>query len=277
MHLSLPVQANWELENWLTGQLKVNPGEPHYSRSKSRNLFKISGNLVAAATIRSHSRLSIAGYPLTTAPAATSPGIPVCAVATAPSPTVKWSRNTHLPSQNHILANHGRTQPAQPVHRAGYSRPHGRSMPHLHQVIDLRSRASIRVSPIDARSTQAFACTSTESSSTAGPDCTIFTHPSAPFANPNPSAPITAPFWSTTSSPSTAVLSNHCMSMCKKAIPYRNSRDKEQHAAVTPHHPRSTHPSLTTTYGPNVRPSPKLRARRSITAVACTPSAYFGA
>src|SRR6266702_3652023 len=60
----------------------------------------------------------------------------------------------------------------------------------------------IRVSPTVARSTHAFACTSTSSSSTAGPDCVIlYQVPSFCFAKPSPSPPITTPFCRITRSP----------------------------------------------------------------------------
>src|SRR5260370_12171746 len=58
-----------------------------------------SGSRLKSATDRSHCRLSIAGYPLTIFPGATSPGMPLCAVAIAPSPTVQWPATPTWPAR----------------------------------------------------------------------------------------------------------------------------------------------------------------------------------
>src|SRR5260370_25982677 len=58
-----------------------------------------SGSRLKSATDRSHCRLSIAGYPLTIFPGATSPGMPLCAVAIAPSPTVQCPATPTWPAR----------------------------------------------------------------------------------------------------------------------------------------------------------------------------------
>src|SRR5436309_895117 len=64
-----------------------------------RNNFPISGKRLNTATHRNHNLLSIAGYPLTIAPAGTSLGIPLCAVAITPSPILQCPATPTCPAR----------------------------------------------------------------------------------------------------------------------------------------------------------------------------------
>ena len=78
--------------------------------------------------------------PLTVAPAATSPGMPVCAVATAPSPIVRCPATPLVQQESHccrrasIPKAHLRTQHGVFANLASVS--------HLHQIVDFRIRSN---------------------------------------------------------------------------------------------------------------------------------------
>src|SRR5579884_2205052 len=69
----------------------------------ARNIFANSGSRLKTATQRNHSLCSIAGYPLTTVPGATSLGMPDCAVATAPSPILQCPATPTCPARITLL------------------------------------------------------------------------------------------------------------------------------------------------------------------------------
>ena len=84
----------------------------------------------------------------------------------------------------------------------------------------------MRVSPTLARSMQELACTSTPSSSTAGPDCVIFSQRCSQCsvrAKPKPSLPTMAPFCRMTSSPRRQYSRTTAWAWAKNRLPMRHS------------------------------------------------------
>src|SRR6266571_6040519 len=162
-----------------------------------RNTLPISGNRLNSATHRNHNLLSIAGYPLTIAPAGTSLGIPLCAVAIAPSPILQCPATPTCPASITFFPTS--VDPASPAcaHNK-LSSPTFDPCPTCTKLSIFAPR-EMRVSPTLARSMHALAWISTSSSITVGPDCTILCQcPLPSLANPNPSPPTTTPFCKTT-------------------------------------------------------------------------------
>src|SRR3954470_3481613 len=116
----------------------------------------------------------MAGYPLTTLPASTSLGMPLCAVATAPSPTLQCPATPTCPARITFLPTS--VDPARPTcaHSSVFS-PTDEPCPTCTRLSTF-APSPMRVSPTDARSMQALACTSTFDAMTTRPDCTILCH-----------------------------------------------------------------------------------------------------
>src|SRR5271165_2364444 len=187
-----------------------------------RTVFASSGSLVKIPTARNHCLWSKAGEPLTVAPAGMSPWVPLWAVTTTPSPMLQCPATPTWPARMTFFPT--TVEPARPTcEQSSVWSPTAEPCPTCTRLSILAPRPT-RVSPMLARSMQEFACTSTSLSSTAGPDCVIFSQRSPSRANPKPSQPTTAPFCRITLSPSVQFSRTTAWAWAKKLLPTRAPR-----------------------------------------------------
>src|SRR5882724_3264716 len=185
-----------------------------------------SSRRLKSATLRSHRLCAIAGNPLTTCSEPTSLITPPLPVTVTASPMVQYPATPTCPKS--VTSFPTRVAPPRPT--CGHTRVSSAmldSCPTCARPPIFTSRP-IRVSPMEARSTHAFACTSTLSPNTAAPGWASFTQVSCPsfvsLANPKPSAPMTAPFCRTTSSPRRQYSRTTACAWAKNWLPMRAPR-----------------------------------------------------
>ena len=169
-------------------------------RSRSMSWRRYSGSRANSTAALPHSRLSMAGSPDTNRPASIELLMPVWPVAFTPSPMVRWLPTPTWPAR--ITSSPIVVLPAMPTCEASSVLSPMLTPWAICTRLSILAPARIRVSPTAGRSMVVLAPISTSSSITTGPTCGIFSWvPSARCAKPKPSAPMTAPSWTTTRAP----------------------------------------------------------------------------
>ena len=201
-------------------------------RSRSMSCRRYSGSRANSTAAFPHSRLSMAGSPETNRPASIELLMPVWPVAFTPSPMVTWPPTPTWPPS--ITSSPIVVLPAMPTCAASSVFSPTLTPWAICTRLSILAPALIRVSPTAGRSMVVLAPISTSSSMTTGPTCGIFSWvPSARCAKPKPSAPMTAPSWTTTRAPRRQRLANRHARVDHAVGP--------EHGVVADHHVRVQH------------------------------------